>query len=241
MRISVCIATYNGEKYIKAQLNSILSQLEEHDEVVISDDSSSDRTIEIIKQINDQRIKLYPNQRFRSPTLNFEFAISKAEGQYIFLSDQDDEWETNKVNTFLPMLEHKKLVASYFCFIDKNSRHIESEIQYVPSKGFLKNLIRPSIPGCCMAFTSELKNQILPFPKGIAMHDWWISLIAAIEGQITIVKKPLVCVRRHETNYSTTGSKSKYSIKDKLTMRYFILKKVVLYLRQPKKQLRIEI
>jgi len=234
MSISVCIATYNGAKYIKAQLISILSQLEEEDEVIVSDDSSTDNTIEIIRQFNDSRIKIYTENRFKSPILNFEHAISKATGHYIFLSDQDDEWAPNKIATLLPLLDLKMLVASHFTFIDRHSNPIASEIKNPPSKSFLRNFIKPTIPGCCMAFTAELKEKILPFPVGIGMHDWWIALIAGVNNQIMVTTEPLTRIRRHETNYSSTGSKSNFSLWQKIGMRYFILKQLLLYLRQSK-------
>ncbi|OUC60285.1 glycosyltransferase [Acinetobacter seifertii] len=83
IKISVCMATYNGEKYIKEQLVSILKQISETDEVIISDDSSVDNTLNIIKSINDSRVKVYRNC-FRNVIKNFEFSISKASGDIIF-------------------------------------------------------------------------------------------------------------------------------------------------------------
>lgn len=234
MRISVCIATYNGAQYIKAQLVSIVNQLEEDDEIIVSDDSSTDNTVEIIRQFNDNRIKIYTGNRFKSPILNFEYAISKATGKYIFLSDQDDEWAPNKIATLLPLLDKKMLVASYFTFIDQHSNPIASEMRNRPSKSFLRNFIKPTIPGCCMGFTAELKEKILPFPMGIGMHDWWITLIGGVNNQIVVTTEPLTLIRRHETNYSSTGSKSNFSVWQKIGMRYFILKKLLLYLRQSK-------
>lgn len=227
MRISVCIATYNGAQYIKAQLDSILCQLGNDDEVIVSDDSSTDDTVEIIRQIGDTRIKLFAGQQFKSPILNFENAISKARGRYIFLSDQDDEWDSKKVETMLPYLKKKMLVASYFCFINKQSELTHDGPINYPKKGFIKNWLKPTIPGCCMAFTSELKEKILPFPEGIAMHDWWITLKAAVDHQISILPQPLTRIRRHDSNFSTTGSKSKFSWRQKIIMRYHILMSVV--------------
>ena len=96
-KISVCIATYNGEKYIIKQLESILPQLREADEIVISDDSSSDRTIALIEQLNDPRIRILKDQKFRNPIYNFENAMLNAKGDFIFLSDQDDIWMPEKV------------------------------------------------------------------------------------------------------------------------------------------------
>lgn len=229
MRISVCIATYNGAKFIKAQLDSILCQLGDDDEVIVSDDSSTDDTVEIVRQIDDKRIKLFPDQKFRSPILNFENAISQAQGQYIFLSDQDDEWDDKKVITMLPCLNEKMLAASYFCFIDEKSNLIDTGSITYPTKGFIKNLLKPTIPGCCMAFTSQLKEKILPFPEGIAMHDWWITLIAAADNQISILPRPLTKIRRHDSNFSTTGSRSKFSLWQKIAMRYHILASVIFH------------
>ena len=93
--ISVCIATYNGEKYIKEQLLSILPQLGKKDEVIISDDHSTDNTLDIVKGLNDNRIKIVMNNREKGYTSNFENALSYAIGDYIFLSDQDDIWMSN--------------------------------------------------------------------------------------------------------------------------------------------------
>lgn len=227
MRISVCIATYNGAPYIKAQLNSILCQLSDDDEVIVSDDSSADDTVEIIQKLNDKRIKLFTGQKFKSPILNFENAISKAQGRYIFLSDQDDEWDRKKVETMLPYLQKTMLVASYFYFINKESELIDVGLTSYPKKGFIKNWIKPTIPGCCMAFTTELKDKILPFPEGIAMHDWWITLKAATDHQISILPQPLTRIRRHDSNFSTTGSRSKFSLVQKIAMRYHILMSVI--------------
>ncbi|MDE5758415.1 MAG: glycosyltransferase, partial [Allobaculum sp.] len=90
--ISVCIATYNGERYIETQIRSILDQLNEDDEIIISDDSSTDRTLDIIRSLNDSRIKLFAGNKFHSRTFNFENALKQATGDFIFLSDQDDIW-----------------------------------------------------------------------------------------------------------------------------------------------------
>src|ERR1700712_935438 len=90
---SVCLACYNGEKHIKEQIESILIQLDPSDELIISDDSSIDDTILIVKSIRDKRIKLYINEKPSGrPTENFQNALRKAKGTFVFLSDQDDIW-----------------------------------------------------------------------------------------------------------------------------------------------------
>ena len=94
--ISVCIATYNGAEYLREQVESILSQLEEEDEIVVSDDSSTDTTIEILQSFGDRRIKIFKNPA-KGFVRNFENALRQAQGDFIFLSDQDDVWLPNKV------------------------------------------------------------------------------------------------------------------------------------------------
>ena len=114
LKISVCIASYNGEKYIKEQLNSILCQLEERDEVIISDDSSTDNTVQIIESFKDKRIKIFREQKFKSPIYNFENAISKATGDIIFLSDQDDIWHKAKVHKIKQYFLNENKKDTYF-------------------------------------------------------------------------------------------------------------------------------
>ena len=101
---SICIATYNGEKYIHQQLTSILSQINIDDEVIISDDDSTDNTIEIIKSLNDKRIKII-HGGFHHFKWHFANALQHSKGEYIFLSDQDDIWVEGKYQACLNKLQ----------------------------------------------------------------------------------------------------------------------------------------
>ena len=122
MKISVCLATYNGEKYIKEQLDSILPQLSANDEIIISDDNSTDDTINIIRSLNDERIKIYVNKT-KGIVKNFENALNNASGDIIFLSDQDDVWKNDKVKKILSAFSSDNsltLVFSNAEIIDEN-------------------------------------------------------------------------------------------------------------------------
>ena len=165
--VSVCIATYNGEKFIAKQLDSILYQISEDDEIIISDDSSCDNTINLIKSYNDPRIKLFEGNVFRNPIFNFENAIKKSSGDFIFLSDQDDIWIDNKVSIMLNELKHSDLVISDAYIVDAKDQIISNSFFKTNKSriGFISNLINNSYLGCTMAFKSDLKQIILPFPK----------------------------------------------------------------------------
>lgn len=221
MRISVCIATYNGAQYIKAQLDSILCQLGDDDEVIVSDDSSTDNTVEIIRQIGDARIKLFTGQQFKSPIFNFENAISKAQGRYIFLSDQDDEWEPNKIAITLEYLSVYNLVVSDCKLIDENGTEISPSFYLVNKSrtGFISNIIKNSYLGCCMAFDRKISDAILPFPRHIAMHDIWIGLLTELIGKSIFIPNKLVSFRRHGANFSPTSKKSSFSLLFKIKYR----------------------
>ena len=114
------MATHNGEKFIKEQLDSILCQLSPEDEVVISDDGSTDSTLEIIEGYNDSRIKIYRMTHTRKGmkshyyvTMNFENALRQAKGDYIFLCDQDDVWYPHKVERCFEVLKEYDMVLTY--------------------------------------------------------------------------------------------------------------------------------
>lgn len=206
--ISVCMATYNGEQYLEEQLKSILEQLSLNDEVIISDDGSTDRTLEIIadfsKEYENIHILAGPQ---KGVVKNFENAIAHATGDVIFLSDQDDIWEADKVKTVLNLFQDPKclVVVHDASIVDKEGNELKpSFFSHRGSKpGMLKNLIKNSYIGCCMAFRSSMRNIILPFPKNIEMHDWWIGLLSEMKGGSVFLEEKLIRYRRHGGNVSS--------------------------------------
>jgi glycosyltransferase involved in cell wall biosynthesis len=206
--ISVCLATYNGEQYIREQLNSILFQLNQNDEVIISDDGSTDNTISILESYNDSRIKIYKNN-FKNVVKNFEFLINKSKGDYIFLSDQDDIWEPSKVKEYINVFskdDKATLVISNLQLIDKDGNNLHREFYKNNfSNKLLNNIIQNNFIGCSIAFKKEVKNFILPFPKDLAMHDWWIGTCSIIFGKVVFIDKKLIYYRRHDNNVTKEG------------------------------------
>src|SRR5437867_11201695 len=168
-KISVVMATYNGEKFIEEQLISITSQLCDDSEIIISDNGSTDRTIDIIKSLNDDRILLITNNITKGLVFNFENALKKATGDIIFLSDQDDIWLPGKVEICKQYLNKYHLVVTDAKVIDEDLSVLsESLFQvYNSGPGTFRNLIRNSFIGCCMAFRHEILQLVLPFPKKI--------------------------------------------------------------------------
>lgn len=212
--ISVCMATYNGERYIKEQIESILSQLRDGDELIVSDDGSTDQTLEIIFSFKCEKVKILHGPR-DGLIKNFENAINAAKGDYIFLCDQDDVWLENKVNVFKAAFENgADLIVSDCHVVDSEAKIINESFFSLrkSSVGFFSNLLRNGFLGCCMAFKAELKPQILPFPKYIPMHDWWIGLVASLYGKVIFINQPLILYRRHGNNASPTGDKSSFSL-----------------------------
>ena len=225
-RISVCIPTYNGAKYIKKQLETILSQLSVEDEVVISDDSSTDETLSIIKSINDNRIRILAQNEFHSPIFNLENALKAASGDYIFLADQDDVWLDNKVEELLKLLEENYLAISDCSVIDASGEIIEPSFfrKMQSGPGFWKNWKRNSYIGCCMAFRKEVLSFVLPFPRNIPMHDMWISLMVESKRlPIRFYAKPLMLYRRHGNNASTSSEPSNRTLWQKIHGRLILL------------------
>lgn len=225
MKISVCMATYNGEKYIQEQLNSILEQLGEEDELIISDDSSTDRTIEIIERLKDNRIKLFKDNKYKNPCFNFENAISKASGDIIFLSDQDDIWKEDKVKICLNNFKESQLLLHNVTIVD-NQMNLKGDWFSTTSisHNIIKNLIKNSFLGCAMVFKKDILNEILPFPKDTPMHDSWIGLVCEKYYNVVFLKDELMYYRRHGENYSSAGGKSKRNLYIKIKDRIILLK-----------------
>lgn len=228
--ISVCLATYNGEKFIREQLTSVLSQLGKEDEIIVTDDSSTDKTLEIIRSFDDSRIKIFANNTFHSPVFNFENALKHSSGNYIFLCDQDDIWLPNKVEIFIEKLSYHDLVVSDCFLVDINADIIADSYYSIspPKNGLLNNLLHNHYLGCCMAFKRDVLRKILPFPAHIAMHDIWIGLCAEAFYNPIFIPNKLIKYRRHGGNASSTGEGSHYSIFYCVFYRLYFLCQIIL-------------
>ena len=224
-KISVCMATYNGGRFISQQLQTILSQLLPDDEVIISDDSSTDNTVELINAFNDKRIRLFSGQQFRSPVYNFEHALKQATGEVIFLSDQDDEWVEGWVESALVELRDVSLVVCDAYLIDANGElQSPSEAKIYQNgerrPGVVLNLLRNGYIGCCCAFRRQVLEVALPFPAKLPWHDWWIGLVADAFFTTKFTHERKVRYRRHGGNFSPTGEGSTSTLTEKLHMRW---------------------
>ncbi len=226
-KISVCMATYNGEKFIREQLDSILHQLGTTDEIIVSDNGSTDNTIKIIESYNDPRIKVLIFKDKKGPIWNFENALKHATGDYIFLSDQDDIWESDKISLAVPKLEANILTVCN-CKIVKGDGSLLQEETFFDLKksgpGIIKNLVSNTFLGCCLGFRKELVSKILPFPNDIPMHDWWIGLCAEKYGSTFFIQKPGISYRRHGENASSASEKSRTTINQKILFRFSLVK-----------------
>lgn len=232
--ISVCIATYNGRKFIEEQIKSIIPQLSQDDEIIISDDNSTDKTIQEIRNINDKRIKIFFNNGKKGYTSNFENALKQASGQIIFLSDHDDIWCDNKVSEMLQILKVSDFVVSD-CYVVDQNKEILADLYFElrqPYKSLIGNIFKFGYLGCCFAFRKEILKKVLPFPQqhNLCTHDNWIFLIAKTYYKTSITNKRLIKYRRHDANTSNGGIKSDTTILFKIKYRLYLLANIYLRL-----------
>lgn len=236
--VSVCLATYNGERYIKSQIESILNQLSIHDELIISDDQSKDKTILLIEQIKDKRIKIFTHKKVDCKTSssfatkNFENALSKSKGDIIILSDQDDVWLPNKIEVMSKYLKSCDMVISDAYVTDSELRIIHST-RFFPGCGQTRNLLKAYVTthpfqGSCMAFNRKVLSMALPFPKYVSSHDTWIGYIGTTFFKTKLISEKLIYYRRHENVVSLTGEKSKRPMIYRLFTRMKYLSLVLL-------------
>lgn len=239
-KISVCIPTYNGEKYIKEQLDSILIQLSHNDEIIISDDCSNDNTLAIINAINDPRIKIVTHEKIEVKgnktevnvglvSNNLQNALKYAQGDIIYLADQDDIWKEGRVSKTLPFFDDEMATAKVVvcdCTIIDDDRNVinSSYFSCIKAKdSFFNTIYKNPYLGCCMCFNKELLKKSFPFPRKSIGHDLWIGLIGRIYGKVVFVEESLVLYRRHDMAVSTSGAVSNTSLLFKIKYRIYLL------------------
>jgi glycosyltransferase involved in cell wall biosynthesis len=207
LRVSVCMATYNGQDYVAEQIASILEQLSADDELIVVDDASKDATVDVVRSINDSRIVLLPSRENQGYVASFEKAIAASKGAYIMLSDQDDVWLPGRVDKLVESLQTKAFAASNFTVFGGPANRLQKvQLKESDSRRWLSNLvttwigIRPYY-GCTMAFRADAKRLILPFPTFLMeTHDQWIAIVANINREMAHVEPATVARRLHEQN-----------------------------------------
>ena len=210
---------------MRSQLMSIIGQLGPDDEFIVSDDSSTDDTLQVIAEVNDPRIKVLEGNQFFSPIFNFENALYHATGDVIFLSDQDNVWLDHNVEVMLNLLSNHDLVITDCEVIDENGQVLAESFfrSYDFGPGLIKNFVHNGYMGCCMAFNRRILEIALPFPKRIAMHDVWLGTIGAIFGRVYFCDEVLVRYRRHSANLIPLPGNSRNSLARKIGMRLGLL------------------
>lgn len=232
--ISVCLPLYNGERFVSEQIQSILSQLASGDELIISDDASTDKSIEVLRRIQDSRIRLLIHSQRLGAVGNMQRALMASKGGYVFLSDQDDLWMPGKVSSCLTSLKTFDLVLHDAVILDEAGRPILPSLFAMRSarRGFWANWFRNSYTGCCMAFRREVLLASLPFPAHIPMHDQWIGLVAERKFKVSFLPEALIGYRQHGNNATNTVHGSNNSIWTRLHWRLTLLRSILFHSTQ---------
>jgi glycosyltransferase involved in cell wall biosynthesis len=231
IRVSVCMATFNGEKFITEQLTSVMGQLGQSDELVVVDDCSTDNTAHLIETFGDPRIQLIRHSANQGVVASFENAIQSASGEFIFLCDQDDLWAPGKVDEFVATFRSHPEVS----VVVSDARLIGHAGETIAESNFINRRFRPGLVanllhsryiGCMMAFRSSLLPKILPFPRELdVLHDIWIGTKNHVTGGKTFfIDKPLTYYRRHGGN--ATGV-SRLTWKRRLRLRFDLLRALI--------------
>ena len=209
--VSIAMATYNGEKYLREQLDSIYNQTYKNIEVIVCDDCSSDKTVEILKEYSERfGLKYFINEKNLGYVKNFEKAISLCNGEYIALSDQDDIWLENKLEILLEEIGTSLLIHSDCKIIDESGNIISNDWKGKINSHLIMEdfLFSNVVTGCTVLMSKELKEVALPFPDGLAYHDWYLAILAAKEKKIKYLNKSLINYRQH-SNQDTGAGKNK--------------------------------
>lgn len=220
--ISVCLATYNGEKHLTDQLMSIRAQLSDLDQIIVFDDASTDDTRRILEQLaeKDKRLSLIYGRHNSGHVKAFECAISQAKGEIIFLADQDDIWCEGRVQKMLSILIDTRtlVVASDFLLFQDGSGVLERPLRSLPktrNKLLLASLLfagKCPYFGCTMAFKRSLLELALPFPHYIEAHDLWLAWIGVLVGGMDHLQDVTVLRRIHDNNLTPARRRNIFSV-----------------------------
>lgn len=227
MTVNVLLATYNGSRFVAAQIDSILQQSYKDLRLIIRDDGSTDTTPDILDTFvkkNPSRILLMPRGRQLGVKGNFSELMQHADGEYIAFADQDDVWDRDKIRLTLEKMKQLEVETSKSTplLVHTDLRVVDEDLsvlspsfwKYInvkPSRGHTLNrlLAQNVVTGCTMMMNRALLKLACPIPEQAVMHDWWIALVAAALGKVDALPYPTMLYRQHANN--TVGAKKFWS------------------------------
>lgn len=222
-QVDILLATYNGERYLPEQLDSLLNQTLDSARIVISDDGSTDGTQSIIERyaaMHPDRIKLLPQGPGKGASANFNYLLAATGARYLFLADQDDVWDQDKLALSLSAMTalESKFGSTIPILVHTDLRVVDQTLDLIsPSllqlqqleknrQAFKDLLCQSLVTGCTVVVNRALIEKALPISRATVMHDWWLSLVASAFGQIGFVDRATMSYRQHGAN--TIGAKA---------------------------------
>ena len=215
------MTTYNGEKYLREQIDSILAQTINDFELIICDDCSTDSTWNILSSYSsiDPRIKIYRNEKNLGYMKNFEKAMGLCKGEYIALSDQDDIWMPNHLEVLKDLIGNKVMACGNSELIDSNGLSLNISLDKIDSFDYVpvdwkQNLMqivffRNPYRGAEMLIRKDFLRHILPFPNGVWFHDTWIAVLSCLMGGCEYTTQILSKYRIHDDNFTKSRKKKR--------------------------------
>lgn len=223
--VSIAMCTYNGEKYLRGQLDSIIDQTYMNLEIIVVDDGSKDGTMDILNKYasNDSRIKIFQNEKNLGFVQNFSKAISLCNGDFIALADQDDIWKNNKIEVFINEIGENTLIYSDAELIDEDGAILDKCLIW-PNRNLVSGACNKAfffyncVSGNTLMFKRDLLTSILPIPA-VSFHDIWIAYVASSLGTITYTDEPMTYYRRHQEQVTKTKPKNYKNFLDRLNIK----------------------
>lgn len=212
--IKILLSTYNGEKYLNQQLDSLFAQTYKNFEIIARDDCSQDNTLEILHSYNITIIDSKENLGAKgSFAALLEYAIENSDGDYFMFCDQDDAWESDKIEqTLIKMQAIEKAYPNTPVLVHTDLKVVDEDLKIL-NKSFMSYqdinakynnlnnlLIQNTVTGCTVMINRKLVNLCLPIPSECIMHDWWIGLVASEFGKIGYLNKATIAYRQHTKN-----------------------------------------
>lgn len=223
--VDILLATYCGEKYLKAQLESLLDQTVQDIKIIIRDDGSTDDSTQIINDYCNR----YPDKVFclkgeptGSAAQNFARLLQASQSDYTMFCDQDDIWLPQKVEKTLAAMRKAEGEGKDPVLVHSNLKVVDSNLNIISDSFFdfqklyqdnltlPKLLVQNYVTGCTVMINRALKQKCGDIPQNCIMHDWWFALVAELFGKIVCINEPTMLYRQHSDNQ--VGAKAAYGI-----------------------------